>query len=50
LDENSLNIFWEEMAIKSKIENDRKLIYTFIKEICDSFQKAENSTNDQEEI
>lgn len=29
------------------IENDKKQIYTFLKEICDSFQKDENNKNDK---
>ena len=30
---------WEEIAIKSLIENDKKFLYTFLKEICDSIYK-----------
>jgi hypothetical protein len=32
---------WEEIAIKSLIENDKKFIYTLLKEICDSIYKDE---------
>jgi hypothetical protein len=37
-----LQTLWKELVIDSPIEKDRKVVYDWLRDLCDSFMKAKD--------
>lgn len=42
VDASSLNVLWEELVTRSPAENDRKLMYQWLSEVCDQMSQQNN--------
>ena len=42
LNAGHLGVLWEELLASSPVENDRKQIYQWLREVCDSIARARN--------
>lgn len=47
INSDQLNILWEQLALKSPIDQDRKQIYQWLREVCDLFLSENEKKNDK---